>query len=77
MLSVTPELIILPFLAYIIKVSIQIGVYPDLLKIVKVIPIHEYGSTQDINIYRLISLLLICDKIMEKLIHKRLYNFLE
>ena len=50
--------------------------YPNLLKIVKVIPIHEGGSTQDINNYRPISLLSIFDKMIEKLAHKRLYNFL-
>ena len=76
LLSVIPDLIILP-LAYIINLSFLNGEYPDLLKIVKVIPIHKGGSTQDINNYRPISLLSIFDKIMEKLIHKRLYNFLE
>ena len=56
--------------------SILTGVYPDFLKIVKVIPIHKDGSTQDNN-YRPISLLSIFDKIMENLLGKRLYNFLE
>ena len=57
--------------------SIRTGVYPDLLKVVKVVPIHKGGSTQDINNYRPISLLSIFDKMMEKLMHKRLYYFLE
>ena len=70
MLSVIPDLIILP-LAYITNLSFSNGKYPDLLKIVKVIPIHKGGSTQDINNYRPISLLSIFDKIMEKLVHKR------
>ena len=48
-----------------------------LLKIVKVIPIHKGGSIQDMNNYRPISLLSIFDKIIEKLMHKRLYNFME
>ena len=47
----------------------------QILKIVKVIPIHKGGSTQDINNYRPITLLSIFDKIIEKLAHKRLYNF--
>ena len=51
------------------------GEYPNLLKIVKVIPIHKGGSTQDVNNYRPIPLLSIFDKIIEKLMHKRLYNF--
>ena len=75
-LSIIPDLIILP-LAHIIKMSIVTGVYPDLLKIVNVIPIHKGGSSQDINNYKPISLLSIFDKIMEKMIHKKLYNFLE
>ena len=57
--------------------SLQTGEYPDLLKMVKVIPIHKGGSSQDVNNYRPISLLSIFDKIIEKLMHKRLYSFLE
>ena len=73
MLSIIPDLIILP-LAHIINMSLLTGVYPDLLKIAKIIPIHKGSSTQDINNYRPISLLSIFDKIIEKLIHKRLYS---
>ena len=57
--------------------SIRTGVYLDLLKVAKVVPIHKGGSTQDISNYHPISLLSIFDKIMEKLMHKRLYYFLE
>ena len=74
LLSLIPDLIILP-LAYIINMSFLTGVYPNLLKIVKVIPIHKGGSTQDVN-NRPIFLLSIFDKIIEKLMHKWLYNFL-
>ena len=37
--------------------SFNTGVYPDLLKIVKTIPIHKGGSTQEVNNFRPISLL--------------------
>ena len=47
-------------------------VLPSDLKIVKVIPIHKGGSTDDMNNYRPISLLFVFDKIMEKLMYKRL-----
>ena len=57
--------------------SLLTGVYPDLLKLVKVIPIHKGGSTHYVNNYRPISLLSIFDKIIEKLMHNRLYTFLE
>ena len=76
LLSLIPDLIIMP-LSFIINLSLRIGVFPDLPKIVKVIPIHKGGSTQDINNYRPISLLSIFDKIFEKMIHNRLYAFLE
>ena len=57
--------------------SLRTGEYPNLFKLVKVIPIHKGGSPQDVNNYRLISLLTIFDKIIEKLMDKRLYTFLE
>ena len=61
----------------IINTSFKTGKFPDVLKIVKVIPIHKGGSTEDVNNFRPISLLSVFDKIMEKLVHKRLYEFLE
>ena len=57
--------------------SLLTGDYPDLLKLVKVVPIFQGGETQDVNNYQPISLLSIFDKIIEKIMHKRLYAFLE
>ena len=71
-----PDLLIIP-LAHIINMSFNTGVYPDLLQIVKVIPIHKGGSTQEVNNFQPISLLSIFDKTMEKIMHKKLYHFLE
>ena len=76
LLKLIPDLIIAP-LCNIINKSFSSGIFPDLLKIVKVIPIHKGGSTQELNNYRPISLLSIYDKIIEKLMHKRLYKFLD
>ena len=76
LLKLIPDLIIIP-LCNIINLSFVSGSFPDPLKIVKVIPIHKNGSTQDMNNYRPISLLSIFDKIMEKIMHERLYKFLE
>ena len=76
LLSLIPDLIITP-LAYIINLSLTTGEYPELLKVVKVIPIHKGGSTQDVNNSRPISLLSIFDNIIEKIVHKNLYFFLE
>ena len=60
-----------------INKSFSSGIFPDLLKIVKVIPIHKGNSNQEMNNYRPISLLSIFDKIIEKLMHNRLYRFLD
>ena len=73
LLLLIPDLVIIP-LAYIINMSLLTGEYPDLLKVVKVIPIHKGGSTQEVNNYRPISLLSIFDKIIEKLMHKKLFR---
>ena len=76
LLLMIPDLITIP-LAYIITMSLITGEFPDLLKLVKVIPILKGGDTQDVNNYRPISLLSVFDKIIEKIMHKRLYAFLQ
>ena len=76
LLKMIPDLILVP-LCRIINNSFQSGIFPDPLKISKVIPIHKEGPTDDVNNYRPISLLSIFDKIIEKAMHTRLYSFLE
>ena len=66
LLKLIPDLIIVP-LCKLINLSFISGSFPDPLIIVKVIPIHKNGTTQDMNNYRPISLLSIFDKIMEKI----------
>ena len=61
----------------IINLSFKTGVFPDIWKVAKVIPLHKGGSTDDLNNFRPISLLSIFDKIIEKIMHSRLYAFLE
>ena len=51
--------------------------FPDKLKCAKIIPIHKKGSPTDLSNYRPISLLSIYSKILEKLMYKRLYKFLD
>ena len=47
------------------------------MKIAKVIPIFKTGSSQDMTNYRPISTLTSFSKILEKIVHKRLYDFLD
>ena len=53
------------------------GIYPDILKISKTIPIHKKGSRLLTNNYRPISLQSNLNKILEKIVHSRIYKFLD
>ena len=56
--------------------AIAEGVFPDSLKIAKVIPIFKAGDLKSVTNYRPISILPIFSKIFEKVIYKRLDDFL-
>ena len=71
LLKMIPDIIAVP-LCNIINQSFSTGVFPNALKISKVIPKHKGGSTEDLNNYRPISLLSIFVKIIEKMLHIRL-----
>ena len=57
--------------------SFESGTVPDQFKIAKVIPIHKKSSVHTISNYRPISLLSNFNKIIEKLMHNRLINYIE
>ena len=57
--------------------AIEMGLYPDDMKIAKVITLFKKDKKFDPNNYRLISLLSHFDKIFEKILCKRLISFLE
>ena len=61
----------------LINRSFHNGVFSNILKIAKLIPIFKSESRVVCNNYRPTSLLSNMVKIMEKLIHKHLYSFLE
>ena len=64
-------------LSNVINLSFQNGVFPENLKTAKTIPIFkDKGSNLECSNYRPISLLSNINKIFEKLMHSRLYNFL-
>ena len=63
-------------LTYLINLAFETGIFPEILKTAKVIPIFKKGDQQDFNNYRPISLLSNIGKIIEKLIHKCLFKFL-
>ena len=53
------------------------GIFPSVLKIAKVVPVFKKDSKLGYSNYRPISLLSNIEKILEKLMYKRLYTFLD
>ena len=53
------------------------GVFPSILKVAKVVPAFKKDSKLDYSNYRPISLFSNIEKILEKLVYKRLYTFLD
>ena len=63
-------------LSNLINLSFSTGTYPILMKRAKITPIHKKGSGLNIDNFRPISLLSNINKLFEKLMFKRVYNFL-
>ena len=64
-------------LALLVNQSFQSGIFPDKLKIAKVISIFKKGNPELPSNYRPIFLLPIFSKLFEKVMYKRLHRFLE
>ena len=61
----------------IFNVSFSTGVFPSILKIAKVVPIHKKKKSKLVySNYCPISLLSNLEKILEKLMHSRIFKFL-
>ena len=63
-------------LLHIFNASFSNGIFPDRMKIAKVVPIFKKGDRKDVNNYRPISLLPILSKSLEKIMQNRLNSFL-
>ena len=66
-----------PFLVQIFNLCIREGTYPQSLKCAQVVPIYKGGRKDLCTNYRPISLLSPINEIFEKVIHSRLYTYLE
>ena len=58
------------------NLSFSSGSFPSILKTAKLVPVFKHGSKLDYCNYRPISLLSNVEKILEKFMCKRVYNFL-
>ena len=64
-------------LTHIVNLTLKSGIFPNALKIAKVVPILKSGKRSDINNYRPISILPAFSKVFEKVITSRLVTFFE
>ena len=63
-------------LSAIFNNSITEGIFPDAMKLAKMLPLHKAESRYVVSNYRAISLLPILSKVIEKLMYKRLIDFI-
>ena len=63
-------------LTNLFNLSFVTGIFPSALKTAKVVHVFKKDLKVDYSNYRLISLLLNIDKILENLVYERLYTFL-
>ena len=64
------------WLSELVNLSFEVGIFPEVLKIAKVTPIHKKESNLNYLNYRPISLLSVFSKIFEKLLYTRMFTFL-
>ena len=66
---------ITPSLTHIINQSLSTGIFPDRLKIAKVIPLFKKGDEHILDNYRPISLLPASSKVFAKIVFNQLYQY--
>ncbi|CAK1600921.1 unnamed protein product [Parnassius mnemosyne] len=69
--------LLVPPITYICNLSLKTGKFPNCFKLAEIHPIYKSGDAGCVNNYRPISILPTVSKILEKVINKRLTNYLE
>ena len=65
------------FLSTVFNFSVSSGIFPDILKLAKVVPVFKSGDPKILNNYRPISTLSVFNKVLESIVYNRLSSFLE
>ena len=63
-------------LAMIFNSSLENGIFPDIWKLARVTPIFKSGVKRDLNNYRPISVISIFSKILERIVHEQILDFI-
>ena len=64
-------------LTYLINKSFETGIFPDELKIAKIVPIFKSGDKTLVSNYRPMSVLSFFSKIFETILYNHLIEFIE
>ena len=64
-------------LEIIFNKSIEVGIFPENMKKADIAPLYKSKDKQECSNYRPISLLITPSKLLEKIVYKRVYQFLE
>ena len=75
-IKVAPAIVSEP-LSEFVNYSFTLGIFPDILKLAKVVPVFNSGNKRVVTNYRPISLLSSFSKIFEKLLYQRLNTFID
>ena len=67
---------ITPILEVLFNESLATGQFPDRIKIADVVPLYKSKEHDVVDNYRPISLLLTISKVLEKIVYRRVYKFL-
>ena len=68
----TASVIDLP-LSYLFNKCLSDGIFPEVWKSARIVPVHKDGSKSDVTNYRPISILPILSKVFERLVHDAIY----
>ena len=68
--------LLVPILTKLFNRCIEVGIYPDSLKLARVTPVFKGGNQNETTSYRPISILTQFNRIFEKLLRDRLFEFL-
>ena len=68
---------LIPILTKLINNCLELGIFPEELKIGKITPIYKSGSRDCMHNYRPITVVSVFSKIIEKIIKKRMISFIQ